>query len=137
MEKLELKHSASYLPYNVMVTNGNEFVEITTRNIQDLKFSKEFKLILKPLSDLTKNENKLKVISWFKYDDVQITEYIGGKELTLTATYKILGDVFTDFIISRNKIDNTNYWIVQELLKNHYDVFGLIKLGLAVDINTL
>ena len=29
------------------------------------------------------------------------------------------------------------YWIAQKLFEWHFDVFGLIEAGLAIDINTL
>ena len=35
------------------------------------------------------------------------------------------------------RIETLPYWIVEKLFENHFDVFGLITLGLAININTL
>ena len=95
-----------------------------------------FKPILRPLSDL--KNNKL-IESWFTAEGaIQLTEYISKPgELTITATYKMMGEPFTNFIINRNSIDLTDFWIVQKLLENHFDIFNLIPDGLAIDINTI
>lgn len=106
----------------------------------DIK-NKGIKPILRPLSDLTKDEFKEKLNAIFieRYGNVQFTEYNLGykdrEDFTLTATYALLGDVFTDSVVSRGKLDNVRYWIIEFLLENHYDIFGLIKKGLAIDIN--
>lgn len=49
----------------------------------------------------------------------------------------MMGDSFTDIIVNAGGINDTDYWLVENLLKNHFDVFGLIEKGLAVDINSL
>jgi hypothetical protein len=38
---------------------------------------------------------------------------------------------------SLNCFDNVNYTIIELCFKYHLDIFGLIKNGLAIDINTL
>ena len=162
--KLELKHLAPYLPYGlkVLINDGvNKYVDYITsiglidevvcfNNTQDWYYGQaedevNVKPILHPLSNLTK-----KIIidgimfnpceEMFKgHENIQFTTF--GSELknqlTLTATYTILGDAFTDFIINRNSIKSTDYWIVEKLLELKFDVFGLIESGLAIDVNTL
>ena len=109
---------------------------------ESLKDSFEIsKPILRPLSDLKKEEYSLKIKSWFISDgEVQLSIYQNTKVWTLTATYKLSGETFTDIVVNsdiRRGIFNTDYSIVVNLLKNHFDVFDLIDQGLAIDINTL
>ena len=152
--ELELKHLAPYLPYGLEIleiTKGNFECDpnnedkelLTDRNVSRFIGKKPYrclsqKPILRPLSNLT-----LDVINKFYVNKAEngiiLRKYITPKtmEITLTATYKMMGDSFTDFIISQNSIINTDYWLVELLLKHHYDVFGLIEKGLAIDINTL
>jgi hypothetical protein len=87
-----------------------------------------------------KEEYILKIKSWFinhAENSVQITTYGNGNYIGLTATYKMMGDVFTDIIINAGGINDTDYWVVQKILENHFDVFGLIEKGLAINANDL
>ena len=112
--ELELKHLAPYLPYGL---KGNYEVsevvpsakfelrnkELRTDNIDFfLSFAKP---ILRPISDLKKNEFPFKL----------------G---TYTQNFK-----FT--------LENTEYQFIERMIELHFDVFGLIEKGLAIDINTL
>jgi hypothetical protein len=107
MEKLELKHLAPYLPYNLdIMFKGskqklfNRFV-ITGRPIKI-----KFKPILRPISDL----HKMAFASeWDK----------------------------TVYWLLSNRPQGLEYGIVEVLCKEHFDIFGLIDKGLAIDINTL
>ena len=151
MKTIELKHLAPYLPYNLKfrqrVRKPTSPVAyyyknrlMTVGNIEWLLTSEIQKPVLRPLSDLTNDEYHLKIKSWFinhAENDVQITTYDNGNYIGLTATYKMMGDVFTDIIINAGGINDTDYWLVENLLKNHFDVFGLIEKGLAIDINTI
>jgi hypothetical protein len=77
----------------------------------------EIKLILRPLSDLTKKDNTL-IDSWKKQDS--------------------FGSFFRKFEdITLDRIPVLEYRIIVSLLQNHYDIFGLIEKGLAIDINTI
>ena len=40
-------------------------------------------------------------------------------------------------IIDRNRFKELPYWLLSHLFEWHFDVFGLIEKGLAIDINTL
>ena len=44
-------------------------------------------------------------------------------------------------VLSMNDYDEMykeiHYDIIQELIERHFDIFGLIEKGLAIDINTL
>ncbi len=46
-------------------------------------------------------------------------------------------DLFLGAITPLNKFDHINVSVYNALLKNHFDVFGLIESGLAIDINTI
>ena len=114
--KLELKHLAPYLPHGlwceVNYIEGKEVKPFEIRWVtKDFNIYSDIKPILRPLSDLT-NE--------FKYD-------FRFTERTITIHKHGL-----DYWVKGLRFD-----IVEFLLKNHFDVFGLIEQGLAIDINTL
>jgi hypothetical protein len=105
--KLELKHLAPYLPYELKymdIPEGwNEQRELNIRTIDWLLT--DGKPILRPLSD-------------FNYREVY---GYPNREMF----YK---DVENQTIMVK---------IWNELLTDHIDVFGLIEKGLAIDINTI
>jgi hypothetical protein len=117
-EKLELKHLAPYLPYGLKLQSKNPF---GIKHTCSLVFEREeylecniktaikyqFKPILIPLSELTKES----AINYGYPDEHHLERSV----LSSHAPYKI--------------------WI--ELVSEHYDVFGLIDKGLAIDINKL
>lgn len=100
-------------------------------------------LVLYPFSMLTQeieyNGDKFvpieKLYEGRAENKVIICEY-GNKE-TITASFKMMGDSFTDIIVNRKSVENTDYWIVQQLLEWHFDIYGLIEKGLAIDKTTL
>ena len=122
-KELTIEHIAPYLPYGLNVSKlhtlhsgvGIGSIEhvLTTKN-------KAIKPILRPLSDLD-TETLLKdlgrkssdaIIDWCEYFDSD----------------------------SENKncaILCAPYPVIQYCFKNHFDVFSLIPLNLAIDINTL
>jgi len=141
MNKLELKHLAPYLPYG-LYGQVEDFEENTTHvnvklqsiGIDDLVLSFDqcvdvyldepkdsiFKPILRPLSDLKNGFLKK-----------EFEEYCGS-EMNLSR----FSDVWHS--ISRKRfIHRLPYHIIEWLLEHHFDVFGLIEKGLAIDINTL
>jgi hypothetical protein len=113
--KLELKHLSAYLPYKVKVSkmhnlnarNGIGGIEhmLSTKNSQ-------YKLHLRPLSDLTKDK---------KFNDLYFYFY----------------DKDEGIMVKRKNENYTRLNELSYLFENHYDVFGLIDNGLAIDINTL
>ena len=139
MEKLELKHLAPYLPYSLKVMdlydnkerffvgysiNHTEQVKISVyKNLLSTgRLSSEVKPILRPLSDLTTSHNIFedKAICFIDESD-------NGGSFTIDDIYfKYQESSFSDW---RNAYSL--------LLKNHFDVFGLIEKGLAIDINTI
>lgn len=150
--KLELKHLSPYLPYklgfmlsdigifnidseyqkpneayeklkltNILISERIE-VELEHYNGWGIGFIEleEIKPILRPLSDLTKEieVNGEKFVPHIK---------LGGRPN--------LKDYDIEYL-SKN-IDNISYGLVSKLIEWHFDVFGLIDKGLAIDINTL
>jgi len=126
MEKLKLKHLAPYLPYKLMINCDFRDGDILSCEMEciskeeafldgcdwNYKTNTDFKPILRPLSDLTKEI-----------------------ELELDNNIIIEGERF--YSIGYMDIESMNYQKFCWFLERHYDVFGLIEKGLAIDINTL
>jgi len=115
MEKLELKHIAPYLPYSLQgllieknddcfIVGASEDYVFTDSFYDELDYS-EIKPTLRPIEDLHNEETDcgIKIIQYFNFR-------------------------------TNSKIDYTNfpYKVMEELFRNHFDVFGLITKGLAV-----
>ena len=136
MEKLELKYLAGYLPYGLKISNSIVLVEygICENTIETLvgynlgnvltdkdEFSLEYCILhLRTLSDLTKEikVNGEKFVPSQEYDYLrfdEISNYKGGSNVL-------------NFIQVREQ---------NILLELHFDIYGLIPKGLAIDINTL
>ena len=118
--KLELKHIAPYLPYKLMFlevrrgmfSNSEDIAEqspMNVGNINSLLNGKVYRVISrKPI--LRPLSDLLKLGSNVEWWSIKI-------ELGIPKYLE--------------------YDSMQELLKEHYDVFGLIENNLAIDINTL
>jgi len=151
--KLELKHLAGYLPYGLKMIqksdwhseNWNEFRIIELDQVA-LPFNKEswfyiggkvnekshanyeslqFKPILRPLSDLTKEieVNGEKFVPCIR---------IGMKDINFSYSTKFKNVYGYEFDVTKIQFDR-----VQQLLEWHFDIYGLIKNNLAIDKNTL
>lgn len=138
MEKLKLEHLTPYLPYGLQCHNmgnieddGNAFIsEIVGLDQDSVWVSHEHEdgdydysdtlPILLPMSSL-KNSDLMKC--WNKEHSIEIRY---NKRIILDVN-------------SSTCIDIIGYPLtfITDLFKNHFDVFGLIEKGLAVDINTL
>lgn len=129
--KLELKHLAPYLPYGIKVMNGYSREIHVIENGHDIdhvmySYNKNLKhkILLRPLSDLTKE-----------------IEHNGEKfvpiERLSVKSKSLLLNKETIYPNASKGIDLMCYRDIQELFKWHFDVFGLIKNELAIDINML
>lgn len=118
MEKLELKHLAPYLPYGlkIMNTNTNEHewemclsdaIQGAKNDILEVLTVGYQKPILRPLSDLTKGD----------------VAYLG-----YNSSAKCIMDILEGDI---------SYHKFEWLSSKHFDVFGLIEVGLAIDKNSI
>lgn len=121
MEKLELRHIAPYLPYKLKGLfkdeddNAKNYLsELETDNIE--YFLDEATIILRPLSDLTKEIEQ----NFFPYDEL----------------WKYHNFSSMNFYYIEKDPTRYPYTIVSALLSWHFDVFGLIEKGLAIDINS-
>lgn len=85
---------------------------IGTKGLQTHYNTEKFKLILIPLSELNKPQ-------WL---DVFVSNDIDN----ILEAYRI-----------DKSLDVIEYYLVEMLIKNHFDVFGLIEKGLAINKNTL
>lgn len=131
--KLELKHLAPYLPYGLkwyyknstyntaylstkscalIDTNGygGDVEKWTWKTIQG-----KHKPILRPLSDLNKKEHCVFATPEYNQD---------------------IGILMMPNVCDID-IQETQYVVIEKLFEWHFDVFGLIPAGLAIDINTL
>lgn len=122
---MKLEHLAPYLPYGLKsytLYDGHVLVrDITVNNVMAFVDGDiNSKPILRPLSDLAKeiehNGEKFvpsKEYSYLRFEE--ISNYKGGENVM-------------NFIQVREQ---------NVLLELHFDVFGLIEKGEAIDINTL
>jgi hypothetical protein len=115
--KLELKHLAGYLPYGLKIQNGwGDIKTLKYSHLDDENngFITNVMPILRPLSDLIKEiEEDFNVYSLLSLRSKN--DYSNGNPLILKWSY-------TD---------------IETLFKYHFDIYGLIEAGLAIDINTL
>lgn len=123
--KLELKHLAPYLPYGLKSWSGEKEILITGSTLYRME-TIVIKPILRPLSDLTEKECK-KLLN-----NDHIFNFWYGKDKDGDYIYK---EGYTSSIYRSYK--GMPYSMVQHLFQWHFDVFGLIDEGLAIDINTL
>lgn len=118
MEKLELKHLAPYLPYGLTGICTEEFTGIeTVYGISYYKGSSDVYLIT-------------------SFDDLDIEYFKPILRPLSDLTKKEYKNSFYGNPLDY-KIDELPYKVFIKLLELHFDVFGLIEKGLAIDINTL
>jgi len=135
--KLELKHIAPYLPYRLNIITGIVRVNLTAVALdsthvftttslgsreRQMKQINEIKPILRPLSDLTKEieHNGLKFVP-----SIILKECYGHSVQIAESKYLI------------TPIQLESYTLVSQLFEWHFDIFGLIEKGLAIDFNTI
>ena len=147
MKTLKIEHLAPYLPYGLKYIDKDSG-EITTMrtisaevNLIDLGWGnahelKEFKPILRPLSDLTKeiehNGGRFVPIDFFEIGDDydECVDYGAGN-------VKLIG--LLEDMAKYNFIDlpHIQFGVVSKFIEWHFDIHKLIDANLAIDINTL
>lgn len=148
--KLTLEHLAPYLPYGLKLYHvGYKAKHILDTSIKEGVYDREMsavtltamvngneylKPILHPLSDLTKEieHNGEKFVP---------IDYING-EFRLEIPNKIelqnwVKNISIHFVLAEWVGIEDLYKLFKLLFQWHFDVFGLINKGLAIDINTL
>lgn len=144
--KLELKHIAPYLPYGVHIKhnegakliicgafkkyNADDFFIYSLLNWDKDVKSTDAKPILRPLSDLTKEieHNGKKFVPIEKINEVDGEYQIRVEDGVMWFCDSCDLELFEVMRCSA---------LVEKLFDWHFDVFGLIDNGLAIDINTL
>lgn len=139
MKKIELKHYAAYLPYNVKVQRNNiekKIVVLTPSNF-DFNLLNNNKLILRPLSDLTKkiehNEEKFipieRLFSPAEYEYFPIIKF------------SFFNGVLNEIWLQNKKCSISEsiltFYDWNLLLSWNFDIYNLIENDLAIDINSL
>jgi hypothetical protein len=130
--KLELKNLASYLPYGLQIIDHLPKDTKFTMYGSNIDYCINYcKPILRPLSDLTKEievngEKFVPMNILFNCDEFD--SIIGHSSI----------EYANDFIKSNDRLSLCyDFYFWQKLLEWHFDIYGLIENGLAIDINTL
>lgn len=156
MNELELKHLAPYLPYGLSFSvNLNDVRDNFPDELRTLKLAetnidlalKIGKPILRPLSSITTEEAyELGILLTSEADMEDIEVGVGGidvfGEYYTVVRYQDKVDEEYSFMIQFSPIgivgiDLIPYKAYEWLFKNHFDVFGLIEKGLAIEKNVV
>ena len=150
---LEQKHLFAYAPHGVLCQVWHHIVGYKNRKLSfdtghDFYNKLEnglVRLFLRPLSDLTKeievNGEKFIPIDKIKAELLGVDWMVFGE-----SEYGWNGFIDKSMSSQVNHIPifmgneimgECNYFIYQKLCEWHFDIFGLIDAGLAVDINTV
>jgi hypothetical protein len=139
MGKLTIEHLAPYLPYKLMIycdfRDGDimhfemEHLSIEEAYLDgcdwDYQYNNDFKPILRPLSDLYN-------LLYKEFDNTNHKDYEIFQEF-FNDDYLWISDLLDDNV----DLKYIPFGGIEYLLKNHYDIYGLIENNLAIDINTL
>lgn len=81
------------------------------------------------------NENG---IGYCEINNIQIAHIIEYDRISeVKPILRPLSDLDDGYDNTPESLQECTYSYIQILLSNHYDIFGLIEKGLAIDINTL
>jgi hypothetical protein len=147
---LELKHLAPYLPHSLKgifkisdVMDASQYRKDEEREKElhedNLKFFMLYcKPILRPISDLSTrygedviNEHSINMLLGKNnnYGEITVSQWKDNFDIEIELGYDAPSTKSIDFKIMMT--------IMEELYLGHFDVFGLIPAGLAIDINTI
>ena len=142
---LTLEHIAPYLPYGVEVKTKDGIFKVAgwvddigvclDTILYGANAIPEYKLILRPLSDLSSYNERFEE-SWISRLNKECIEFSNADGIWL--------DSDLDFDLMYDRCEQPAYLSLEYaskcidwLIKNHFDLFGLIEKGLAVDINSI
>ena len=166
MEKLELKYIAPYLPYKVEYESNGEIetlksvdtgLKMVNFGWGNAKKFEEIKPILRPLSGLTK---KIEVNGERFIPIISLSRYVDNGHNHIDSTYHKSSNYITVLTQKCDDVENVKFRFTIEgissiersgevvsfvtydkiklkLLEWHFDIYGLIEKGLAIDKNTL
>ena len=120
--KLELHHIASYLPYQLKIMQYRD----------DLKLSFESILISLSNNTLGVTSTRFPFNERIQYDEAKLIL----RPLSDLDDSQLKSFNFVSFA-KDGDIDFVSYDFMKYAFENHFDVFGLIDKGLAIDINTI
>jgi hypothetical protein len=136
---LELKHLAPYAPYGLKVYFGGKIRALTAISVDSkfVFFSAWIGSREKIMGRIENVQPILKPLSEFEYEHIaQIQVYLGlGKWCDAYDDY--FDAWFNDAANVSTLVLQCPYVIMQFFLEAHFDVFGLIPKGLAIDSKTL
>lgn len=117
--KLELKHLTPYLPYGLKIRNQAFRIDYV---------NKEFG-VLNGIYPLYKDEK-----CYWQYTTSENST--GSSLKNCKPILRPLSDLTKEYDLDNSYEGWQSEWI-EHLLSKHFDVFGLIEKGLAIDINTI
>lgn len=150
--KLELKHLAPYLPYKLKIQYWDRNVVMNAGQGSSMNWigitavlrrqgeKQNCYPILRPLSDLTK---EIKVDGSLINPENELCKKLLISNCKLSTDHNIVSLQLPKGVSNRliaigsEIVDECDFGVYQKLLEWHFDVFGLIEKGLAIDINTL
>ena len=135
MERLTIKKLAPYLPYGLKVIGFNSYIDkdmvcdLTDRNLWK-HIENQSKPLLRPLSSLTEEieHNGSKFTPIYELGELALKKLPEGFDNLEDATKWVSISVYVG-------INELMYWLFEWLCEHHFDVFGLIDLGLALPID--
>ncbi len=143
--ELELKHLAAYLPFELNVILNKNKLHYSFDNEKGKIIGIDFNIIL----DFDNLDNYVNAgLTWFKLilkpislleKDIEILNIL-AKKLSEAKTSIFSFESSKMWILELLKDENATalpFFLTEILLKNHYDIFGLINEDLAIDINCL
>ena len=130
--KLELKHLAAYLPYNLKVTFEHD--EEHTHDLVGLNYNWQGVDLISEFGDFGRAEIKLvkPMVRPLSQLEKEI-EYNGGSFVPYRKLHDITDFHHTPLTVEKYPTEMP-YDVVEKLFEWHFDVFGLIDKGLAVPL---
>ena len=143
MEKLELKHLTPYLPYGLKDVGGHYYVGICTSNPDKYgTVDRNGNIYESRMFLMAEQENG--AITWEAHSNMVLPILIPLSDLSKD---ELRGQGFwhhIDYLTHEHQAEpkrfpilDAPYEMVEYLLSKHYDIFGLIEKGLAINKNTL
>lgn len=156
------KYLAPYLPYGIQVLHEEHFgmndfvvkkinaVNVCSGVIQVLTnhewdWTDKYKLVLRPMSDLKKEiDGKIGLVELAKMTGYGIDFAVKRISERSFTVFSVRGEVFgltrRGFFFINEEQDDVlipQLTLFSYLFEHHYDIWGLIEQGLAIDINNL